>query len=241
MALLILSGYQAFIKQSLKRVTCAAHKHPKNLTRRRPQGMSNRVTRREFSPLNRRFQASNKVAKIIFLQDAPLARVWQAVYCTTLPALSSRPFHPILSLARGVLPHPVASPKAGRASPLPIPCSPAWHSHPARESRGLLPPSKWHTHVYHFPPRGTLASHNAAPMLRAYPPLGLLPWWRPFPSPVGGPTNLVQFGCAPREPSELPVEPIDQGHFMFPWSPRSSHEWFDPARLLAKVRPWQSF
>ena len=79
MALLILSGYQAFINQSLKIVTCAAHKHPKNLTRRRPQGMSNRVTRREISALHRRFPASKKVAKIIFPQNAPLARVWQAV------------------------------------------------------------------------------------------------------------------------------------------------------------------
>ena len=40
-----------------------------------------------------------------------------------------------------------------------------------------------------------------------------------IPVPRTGHANLVQFGYAPREPSALPVEPIDQGAFHIPLEP----------------------
>lgn len=125
----------------------------------------------------------------------------------------------------GVLPHPRCIPQGQERGLRPPPDVMLIRMTfpPRKRKQGAEPPSKSHAHPHevstprHFrtAQRGGYASGISA--------AGVAFVAEAIPvSPSSGHANLVQFGYAPREPSALPVEPIDQGAFHIPLEPSTA-------------------
>ena len=108
------------------------------------------------------------------------------------------------------------------AACLPLPLHPS----PKRQ-QGAEPPSKSHTYPYEVSHPKPLPHRTTRRHALGISAAGVASVTEAISVSGHAHANLVQFGYAPREPSALPVEPIDQGAFHIPLEPSTA-----PVRMV---------
>lgn len=104
------------------------------------------------------------------------------------------------------------------AACLPLPLHPS----PKEKAGGAEPPSKPHAWRMTFFTHSHFRTAQRSGYASGISVAGVACVAEAIPVPRTGHANLVQFGCAPREPSALPVEPIDPEAFHIPLEPSTA-------------------